>query len=388
MGNRAPVWIFIISAILLSGCWDQIEIEQRAFISVVAIDATDNPGEVKFTEQLVNPENISTIAAGGGQGKPFRNLSSTGRSLFEINQEIAKKASRVLDTTHLDAIIFSEEIMKQPGAFKDYFDLFFRSKTMRRGIKIAVSSGDAWELLEVEAEHEKIPGEYIIELLENKEDLNVVDLIRIGDIDEKLYSKMSFPMAQIKKKSDREIDYSEIAIYNGPQERMIGTLKDDEAKGLSFIRGMKNNGAITGTLDNEEITVEIGSIKSKFTLVNPDPKQMKFALDIKMTASLAEQAGWNDFFKREVLTELERASKRKVEEMVKSAIKRLQEDFRTDAMGLGEYLHHYHPKIWKKIEGDWEEGANYFSNSEINLNVKLTIAEPGSINRTTTPRGE
>lgn len=94
------------------------------------------------------------------------------------------------------------------------------------------------------------------------------------------------------------------------------------------------------------------------------------------------------FFKREVLTELERASKRKVEEMVKSAIKRLQEDFRTDAMGLGEYLHHYHPKLWKKVKEDWEEGANYFSNSEINLNVKLTIAEPGSINRTTTPRGE
>lgn len=383
VGNRVPIWL-IISTMVLSGCWDQVEIEERAFISVVAIDATENPEEVKFTEQLINPENISTIAAGGGEGKTYRNLSGTGRSLFEINQEIAKKASRVLDTTHLGAIVFSEEVMKQPGAFKDYFDLFFRSKNMRRGIKIAVSDGEAEQLLEVEAEHEKIPGEYIIGILENKETLDVVDLVRIGDIDEKLYTGMSFPMAQLNRKSDRIIEYNEIALYNGVQERMVGTLKEDDAKGLSLIRGLKHNGAITGKLDHEEITVEILNIKSKYSLLNPE--KLQFKVNIKIEAILAEQPGWNNLYERKVLTELEDTIKKKVEEMVKGTIKRLQEDFQTDAMGLGEYLSQHHPKIWKEVKEDWEKGEHYFSKCEFDINVQLFITEPGSINRTTKPK--
>lgn len=113
---------------------------------------------------------------------------------------------------------------------------------------------------------------------------------------------------------------------------------------------------------------------------------MQFKVNIKIEAILAEQPGWNNLYERKVLTELEDTIKKKVEEMVKGTIKRLQEDFQTDAMGLGEYLSQHHPKIWKEVKEDWEKGEHYFSKCEFDINVQLFITEPGSINRTTKPK--
>lgn len=153
--------ILMMCTLILAACWDQIEIEERAFIFGMAIDAADKT-EVKLTQQLVVPENMATVAAnaGGGAGT-YRNLSSTGKTIYEINLDLAKQASRSIDSTHLGVILFSEDIMKQPGRFKEHFDIFFREKRMRRGIKLAITNGLAEDLLYVEAEHEKIPAEYI-----------------------------------------------------------------------------------------------------------------------------------------------------------------------------------------------------------------------------------
>ncbi|WP_445684060.1 Ger(x)C family spore germination protein [Ureibacillus sp. FSL W8-0352] len=45
--------------------------------------------------------------------------------------------------------------------YQEHFNVFFRKKRMRRGIQLAVTNGIAEDLLYVEAEHEKIPAEYI-----------------------------------------------------------------------------------------------------------------------------------------------------------------------------------------------------------------------------------
>lgn len=376
--------ILMMCTLILAACWDQIEIEERAFIFGMAIDAADKT-EVKLTQQLVVPENMATVAAnaGGGAGKAYRNLSSTGKTIYEINLDLAKQASRSIDSTHLGVILFSEDIMKQPGRFKEHFDVFFREKRMRRGIKLAITNGLAEDLLYVEAEHEKIPAEYIKNLLENKKRLDVTDLVRIGDIDEKLYEETSFPLPYLKKISSTVIDYEGIAIYNGKEERMVGVLKGDDAKALSYIRGLKNNGSINTEIDGGPMTIEILTIKRKITLTNNDPNNLQFSIKIQIKGAIADQSGWENLKEYEVLNKFYKKTSEKIEEMVKNTINKLQNDFQTDAMGLGEYLNRYYPKIWKEVQDEWDNGKNYFSKSDIDCEVKIVIEEPGSINKTT-----
>lgn len=375
--------ILMMCTLILAACWDQIEIEERAFIFGMAIDAADKT-EVKLTQQLVVPENMATVAANAGGGaRTYRNLSSTGKTIYEINLDLAKQASRSIDSTHLGVILFSEDIMKQPGRFKEHFDIFFREKRMRRGIKLAITNGLAEDLLYVEAEHEKIPAEYIKNLLENKKRLDVTDLVRIGDIDEKLYEETSFPLPYLKKISSTVIDYEGIAIYNGKEERMVGVLKGDDAKALSYIRGLKNNGSINTEIDGGPMTIEILTIKRKITLTNNDPNNLQFSIKIQIKGAIADQSGWENLKEYEVLNKFYKKTSEKIEEMVKNTINKLQNDFQTDAMGLGEYLNRYYPKIWKEVQDEWDNGKNYFSKSDIDCEVKIVIVEPGSINKTT-----
>lgn len=375
--------ILMMCTLILAACWDQIEIEERAFIFGMAIDAADKT-EVKLTQQLVVPENMATVAPNAGGGaRTYRNLSSTGKTIYEINLDLAKQASRSIDSTHLGVILFSEDIMKQPGRFKEHFDIFFREKRMRRGIKLAITNGLAEDLLYVEAEHEKIPAEYIKNLLENKKRLDVTDLVRIGDIDEKLYEETSFPLPYLKKISSTVIDYEGIAIYNGKEERMVGVLKGDDAKALSYIRGLKNNGSINTEIDGGPMTIEILTIKRKITLTNNDPNNLQFSIKIQIKGAIADQSGWENLKEYEVLNKFYKKTSEKIEEMVKNTINKLQNDFQTDAMGLGEYLNRYYPKIWKEVQDEWDNGKNYFSKSDIDCEVKIVIVEPGSINKTT-----
>src|SRR3954454_186533 len=94
------IWIFVISLPILSGCWNQKELTDLAFVMALGIDKTeDELYHVSF--QLVNPGNVSSGQnTGGGQGLPIAVYKSTGRTITEAARNATKKASRRLYYAH------------------------------------------------------------------------------------------------------------------------------------------------------------------------------------------------------------------------------------------------------------------------------------------------
>ncbi|RHW35800.1 Ger(x)C family spore germination protein [Lysinibacillus yapensis] len=387
MRRVAVVFILIVCTVFVSGCWDKQEIEQRAFVYGVAIDlsedsSTSNP-EIKLTQQLIVPENLTNMGGGGGgSGPAFQNLSKTGKTLIDISRETIKLTSRRIDVTHLNVALFSEDVVKEPKMFEQLVDVFLRERDARRGIKLVIASGKAEELLTVEPEHEKIPAEYINKMLEETGNLAILDIVRVGDIQEKLLARESFPIAQLKMKNPKEIIYEGIAVYNGHQEKVVGTLKDEEAKGLSFFRGKRHTGTINIEVYRKPAAVEILKIKTKVTLKNKEMNNLKFLVNVDVNGLIAEQFGTENVMNEDVLREFENATREKVEEIMRKSVDTLQKDFQTDALGLGVHLKKFHPKLWESVKGNWDYGENYFSQSTIDINTDVTIETPGTINRT------
>ena len=114
--------ILISLLLFLAGCWDEIEIEQRAFVSGVAVDLAEEQSssktKIELTSQFIVPENLGTSSGGGGSGPAYRNLTKTGETIFDTNREMLKEASRKIDVTHLNIVLFSEDLAKQPNLFK------------------------------------------------------------------------------------------------------------------------------------------------------------------------------------------------------------------------------------------------------------------------------
>ncbi|MGJ9458421.1 Ger(x)C family spore germination protein [Oceanobacillus sp. CF4.6] len=368
--------------VILAGCWDDVEVEDRAFISGVAVDlAGEQGGNTRFemTNQLIVPAGIGTPSGGGGGGeKAFRNLSQTGESLYEINSAISKQANRKTNIEHIEIAIISKDLAKEKGLFADIMDVFIRQENMRRGILMAISDGKAKDFLDLETEHAKVPAQYVSELMENRQVAETTEPIRVGDIQEDLLMNRSYIIPQIAMYADNSINYEGLAVFQGHTSQLVDTLKGDEAKGLNLIIGENQQGSITADVEGDQATFLIKKGGSKLKLKNKSKENLEFQVDIEINASIAEYFGSLDFYKKENRDKFEKALEDKVKKLAEDASKKIKDDLQVDVLTFDKYLRMHHYKLWKEIEGDWDYGENYFAKSNIKINVKTTIQEPGN----------
>ncbi|MUK88017.1 Ger(x)C family spore germination protein [Ornithinibacillus sp. L9] len=374
------LFIFLVLTLLLSGCWDEIELEDRAFVSGIGIDLVESQGQnniFELTDQLVVPAGLGSPTELSGE-KAYRNLTQRGDSLFEINAKISKQANRVLNPDHLEVIIFSKEVVEKENLVADLLDAFLRHQNMRRGVLLAIAEGKAKDLLYVETEHAKLPAQYLSELLVNREIPETIEPIRIGDVHEKILNNRSFILPELAVYADNSVNYQGIAIFQGVSKKLVDTITGDEAKGLNFIRGENQEGSITADVEGKKTTFSVLEGGSKIKLTNKDKNNLSFQVDIEATVQIAEYFGEIDFYKKENKAKFDKALKDKLTKAAEDAVKKVKDELQVDVFKFDEYLRMHHYKLWEVIKEDWDHGENYFANSDLNINVKATVREPGN----------
>src|SRR5699024_7760847 len=111
-------WMFLISitAILLTGCWDTINMEDRGFIVGSAIDlAEDDPVDpiYSITKQYVLPQSFIHPAEQASGQKAVDNTAGKGRSVSRVSEEMGANSSKTPYVGHIKRLIISEELAKQ-----------------------------------------------------------------------------------------------------------------------------------------------------------------------------------------------------------------------------------------------------------------------------------
>jgi spore germination protein len=383
VGNRRGVLFSIVILFFLSGCWDNVEIEERGFLNGVALDlAEDQEGQFEMTEQFVVPSGLGSPSEDGG-GKAYRNLSAVGRTMQEINSAISRQANRVVNTEHLDVIIISRELAEtQEGLFTNALDVFLRLQGMRRGILLAIADGKASDLLEIEPEQVKIPSQYVSELMENKKSAITTEPVRIGNVQESMLRNQSFVIPLLSIRKENSVEYEGLAVFRGDIDQMIGVLEGDEAKGANFIVGKKYEGSVTTDVNGDIVSFLILNGKSKIKLTNKNKDQLKFQVKIELKAAVAEYTGSRNLDNEKELKKFEKILSGETKKTVKKAITLLKDEYKVDVLTFQNHLRMYHYDLWKEVEHDWDRGENYFSKSNVTVEVESTLVRPGSSART------
>ena len=376
------LFVNVIALLFLSGCWDRVEIENRAFTVGIAIDLMDesekNP-KLKMTQQVIVPSVFSTSQS--KQGQAYRNLAGTGETVFDMNRMSTNHASTKLTVTHLRVVLFSEAVAKQEKLFANLMDIFLREMEMRRTIKVVIVSDEAQGLLDVVPEHEIVPAFYIHGLLTNDDSLIAIKSLRLGEVHEELLAKTSFMIPQIKKFNDTNAEYEGFAIYNAASQKVVGTLRGDEAKGVVLLTGNVRTGSLNTNVDGNKIANEIMKVKNEIVLKNKDKSNLKFDINLKVTAGIAEVLGSVNILSQDNYDLIKNALEEEIKKLTNQSIDKLQNELKTDILGLDEFMHQYHFEFWKSIKDNWEDGEAYFSKSDINVNVNVIIDQSGNINR-------
>lgn len=375
-------YIYIVALLILSGCWDSVDIEDRAFTVGIAVDLTEESGKfptLQMTQQVIVPAVFSTSQS--TPGKAYRNLDGTGETIFEINRKTTNHASTKLSVTHLKVVLFSEDVVTEEKVFANLMDVFLREMEMRRTINVAIVSENAKNILDVEPEHELVPAIYIDGLLANEESLITIKSVRLGEVHENLLLNYSFLIPQIKKLNDTNAEYEGLAIFHGPSKKVIGTLKEDKAKGVVILTGGVRSGSIDTNIDGKKIANEILHVKSDIALKNKDKNNLQFDINLTVKSGIAEVLGSVNVLSQENYEQIKKALEDEIEKLVTQSIDTVQNDMNADVLGLNKYLNQDHYKFWQSIKDNWEEGEGYFAKSNIEVKVNVIIDQSGNINK-------
>lgn len=346
--------ILILSIFLLSGCYDNIELNDLAIISGIGIDYKDN--NYYLTYEILSDtktENNSAMLSYTVNGKG----KSISEAIINTNYKISKKAY----FAHLNVLILSENIIN--GHLDKITDYILRDNAIRSDFKVLVSNGTTpEEILKNNDKNHPVVGEEIVKLIDNeKYNNNLVIGETFKEITAKLISDNHDVILNTISLKDKEVAINNSFIFKGFDYKNTLSKQDSSlynllTKNISTIEFDKeyNKGNVTITINSSDSKIKV--LKDKI-IINTD-------LEGKILENNAEFNLKNpDSYKK-----LNKDFGNLIEKDIKEFIKVLQQN-ESDILGLQEK---YYKNTRKENKGLWKS-------AEVIVNVNLKINTKGFI---------
>lgn len=379
-------FIWIIPILLLSGCWDKVEIDERAFVTAIGYDKYE--GRDKESEEKIENEtqeqpldrfvrtvtypNVSVIA-GKGEGDPFFVYSTVCASWADGRQQVALRDNKNYYAYHLKAIIFSEDVAKDEDLFRELFDVFQRSVFLNRKLYFFVTPDKAQEVLMTDTGKNMDVGLFIEELMDkeikptrmSKSDLDtiVIDLME---------SNAALAPRIIKSKDELKVSGAAILKDN----KMIGMLGELETRDVLVLKGETKKADYTIKVDDKFLVISQTGIKSKMKAYEGKDEKIKVHFTIKVEGDITQHYFDTPIepFDAKYIEKVNKKASEILSKELEGVFKKIQKDFGADVFKVGEYLRKFQPDTWEKIKDNWEE---IYPKADVKVEFEMNIRRVG-----------
>lgn len=392
--------LFFILTIFLTGCWNARELSELGISLLMAVDIEGD--KILLTAEVVDPTYTQESAGAVEQGSTVKYVQGTGNNIFEAFRDITLKFDRRIFASHNKILIFGEELAKK-GLIR-HIDELFRDREQRETAYILIAKGGkAYEVMGINSGLDQIPANYIVELVENiKEnpktvDINMIEYLKhyyhdghqpIAGVIEKRERRTINQTVEKTGTQDQELSIIGSAVFD--EDVLVGYLNGNDTKALNFVINRITGGPVTFPTPTPLVGKGMGPkpihknlstmviIKSK-TKNDIEIKDGNIILKtkVKLRGNLSEIVGNIDVSKEENLKEMEKACSKAVEEGIKNAVVKVQEEFGLDLFGYGLVFHRKYPEEWKNIKDNWDE---IFSEADVEVEVETHMIRAGLIN--------
>ncbi|OAH52808.1 hypothetical protein AWH48_13425 [Domibacillus aminovorans] len=379
--RMAFILLLIMSFLVVTGCWDRVELNDRAFIIATGIDKDQDSGKMVTTLQVIVPEKIDTATKkGGGENAAVQIVSAKGSTVYETLQYIKFELMKKPYFQHNRILVIGEQAAKE--GVTPYLNFFMRTREGPERSVILVSKGNASEILRWQSDVKKIPADYIESLVHGKDIFSVTSTENIHEFMVKISGKTTSPYTsgiEIRKNEEsgkEEVKVTETAAFK--KDKLVGWLNLEESKGMQWINNEFGTGIIeTGYPEMNNKNIILKMIKSH-TELKPKLKdgKMIMTLEVKGEGNIEELKGNVAVNSQKVIGNLEKNISTEVKNEIENCLKQAQKTLKTDIFGFGEAIHSKYPKEWKKIEGHWDD---YFPEMDVEVNVKIKIRNTGML---------
>ncbi len=407
--NKLLSVLLCISIIILTGCWDSVPIESRAYIIGVAIDeyppipqvaetetespnsiqeerfetATDiHSGDPLFAMTVQLPViKMSTVPNIQGIGSPEPGTPKTweitqvGNSFIEMSRAISTRTNLLPYYGHLQVIIISDKIAKK--GLNNILDFFIRDHELRSRTRIFIAQGKAKKTLDVVPRIEDYSSIYLSETAYNaKINSQMVQWTDFGKAVQDIYADRDFLLPIVHSSKD-EIMNKGGAVFKG--DKMVATISGREVEAVKMIRNLYMGGVTTAEMPHCEDSVmalEIDKLKTKVTPIIEEDGVI-FKIDINIKGDYSESANCS-FLKNIDKNFLEESSEVFEDSIKKQCVETIQkiQNYGADVFQFNMVLKAEKPSYWDKVKDKWHDIFPYVKTE---VNVKVDLKQIGNI---------
>lgn len=341
---------------LLTGCYDNIELDDLAIITGVGVDYKDD-------EFYLTYEILSDTKTQDNMTLESYTVSGSGKSISEAFINTNYKVSKKSYFAHLKVLVISEELIN--GHFDKITDYILRDTNIRSEFKVVVANNTTPEkILKNNDKNHPVVSELIVNLIDNeKYNNNLVIGETFKQIVAKLISDNYDVILNTVSIKDKEISIDNSYIfkkfnYQATLTKQDSTLYNMLTKNITAMEFDKN-------YEKGDVTISITSSETK-----TEVKSDKIIISTNLEGKVIENNAELDLTKDNAYELLNKDFGKIIKKDIKKFVKLLQEN-KSDILGLQEI---YYKKTRKDNKDLWET-ADVVVNVNLKVNTKGFIFE-------------
>lgn len=423
------VALIILLALISSGCWDTVEIEQVALVGSMGVDKGQGD-KVVVSLEVINPGALATGIQGATAQSPVVSIVTRDEATTIANaiNNAQRRTPRRISTGLIGTVVFGQSLARE--GIGQYIDYLIRDARVRSSALLVTCDSGAG-LLQRPFMY-PLPSRTLAGLSQSAPASGMTITVTLGEFTAKLAEPGIEPTTmhtvgrktkdvQVKRQGEEvkhtdpafmleepiDVDitleselpaespvlnpYKEassgefvpgitidigIAAYRG--DKLVGLLDSAEARGYLWTTG-----------ELEQSTVEIedprGSGKKIALRVirssastKPVIDQEVIRMDVELHVDLETTEGPLDIdvSDQTLVRALEKSLDALVLHEAQATLNRVQKELKSDIYGFGNKVYRANPRLWEKLESRWNE--ELFPNLEVRFDVKTRVRAPGA----------
>ena len=368
--NSLKAAAVLLCVLLLAGCWDKIEIEDRLFVLSIGVDSAEaaeqQVSEDKYTLSFVSPV-VDQIKE--GPGPAFHTYKTVDNSIIMSLSQLLERFSKKQFFGHTRNIFFGEDILKDEKLLKEILDGISRFHEFHNSMYAYFVPGRAEEVFKVKPMYDKLLAPYIAGIIENSDYTSKIIKLTLSEMIIMLENQEGGLVIPRINPGKEEVKINGAGVLKN--YKLIGYLGDQETSVYNWLTNKVRGGDIAIEHNNISTVFRHFTFDRKIELSKVENGNIYLNYKMETEGSIEEYMIGKEIMDNALLKEISREVEKRIENEGEKLIKKFQQEFKADLIGARDYLSKYHPKLYKIIEKDYEK---FFTDSmviEVTANVNI-----------------
>lgn len=360
---------------LMTGCWDRRELDERANALMTGVDLCSEQQDCFLisSRQYAIPGRIPTGPGGRGSTDAVMVISSPGKDGPDSRTRAQAEMSHDLHFGHQRVMVWGEAFARHE--LRTYLDYVWRVPEIRRQMWVAVVEGRAEDVVRARPPLDPVPALYLSDQFEEAVETGRLPAqSTLGDFMVRLSGQGEEPFAPLLRLAPPYPEIVGLAVFR--EARMVGKLNAQELATFALLAGgRRTSQRLAAAMPDGQITwIELTGREARYR-IRWERNRVHATLALSLEGDLAAATPGVTGSDPARLSLIERTAAQEVSRRAGALLSKLQQEYRSDILGLGARVRAFHPAVWRQIP-DWPAA---FAAARFDVAVTVHVRRTGPV---------